>query len=51
MKRDSVISPNHEIVRWERVKVAKSRTWQERGGSEREHSVERLSSTLKEDEF
>ena len=41
-KRNKAIHPNHKIVRWERVKVGKSRTLSNKGGSEREHAIERV---------
>ena len=51
MKRDRVICPKHQIMRGERVKVGKSRTLAREGGSEREHGVERVDSTVKEGRF
>ena len=38
-------------MRGERVKVRKSRTWRDRGRSEREHEEERMDSTVNEGRF
>ena len=38
-------------MRGERVKWARAAPWRERGGSEREHGVERVDSTAKKGRF
>ena len=39
------------MMRWGRVKVVTAAPWRERGGSEREHGVERVDSTVNEERF
>ena len=46
--RNRAVCPKHPIMRGERVKVARAAPWRERGGSEREHGVERVDSTVNE---
>ena len=38
-------------MRGKRVKMGESRPWRERGGSEREHGVRRVDSTVNEGRF
>ena len=51
-KRNRADCPEHQIMRGKRAKVGESRTLaREGGGSEREHGVERVESTVKEGRF
>ena len=48
-KRNRAVSPKHQIISGERVKMGAP--WRERGGSEREHGVGRVDSTVNEGRF
>ena len=50
-KRNKAVSTEYQIVREERVKVDESRTLAREGGSEQEHGVERVDSTVNEGRF
>ena len=50
-KRNRAVCPEHQVVRWDRVKVSESRTLARKRGSEREHGKERVDSTVKEGRF
>ena len=50
-KRNRVVSPEYQIVRGKRVRMGESRTLAGEGGSEREHEVERMDSTVNEGRF
>ena len=51
MKRNKAICPEHQVVRWDRVKVSKSRTLARKRGLEGEHGKERVDSTVNEGRF
>ena len=50
-KRNRAVCPEYQIMRGERVKMGDSRTLARVRGSEREHGVGRLDSTVKEGRF
>ena len=51
IKRNKALCPKHPIIRGERVKVGESRTLASDRGSEREHGVKRVDSTVNEGRF
>ena len=50
-KRNRAVSPEHQITRWERVKVSESRTLAKERGSQQKHGEERVDSTVNEGRF
>ena len=50
-KRNRAVCPEYQIMREERVKMGESRTLAREGGSEQEHGVERVDSTVNEGRF
>ena len=50
-KRNRAVCPKHQIMRGERVKMVEGRILAREGGSEREHGVKSVDSTVKEGRF
>ena len=47
-KTNRAVCPDYQIVRGRESRWARAAPWRERGGSEREHGVERVNSTVNE---
>ena len=50
-KRNKAVCPEYQIMRGRESRWARAAPWRERGGSKREHGVERVDSTVKEGRF
>ena len=50
-KRNRAVSPEHQIMRGRESRLARAAPWRVRGGSEREHGVERVDSTVNKGRF
>ena len=50
-KRNRAVYPEYQIMRGRESRWARAAPWREKGGSEREHGVERVNSIVKEGRF